>query len=846
MDPESIADMLDVFEQRSAGSPFRSPSSVHPTPYRRHLFDGTAPSPLGTRQTPMGVIPSFTPLRKAPQSATGLQDVLALAASPGRTFMVAQQGDNAGPMLAQTLWEGEGYDESAFDAAAINMNMGMNMGVGVGVGASLNMGGTVDQWASPAKPVDMRIGHVFNMSPVQPQPTPSSSKRKLALADGLGTPRAVRTAKKMRAVTADHGGAPGSPTRRGTAPPAPLFARSVSSAHPPPYAHAQHHGHNHAHGHGRGSLVVPVVPGIQRTVSASSFVSNASTDLLSPHLVSTFDGMPGLPGLPGLPLLDASASAMPSPNLSHHSPLGTPQMGNVIFTSPEQAHGFAPDAAGGYATPSFATAGQLLGGPAAPSPALGSAAPTPTLVGHAQPWLSLGTIAETPDLVQDEIEIGELPVPLPVQGAFQIVEYPPVPGLSYVGPPDLSFAPVPPVGMGAHPAMAALPPGHPHAHAHSLPPTQPLYSGIGYGAPPHARTASGHGHGPGPHMHPHAPSFTYDMDTAGAGGMYALPPMPRSASAPAPLGPGFIGSMPSMPLPPASAGAGTSVGGLFGPGPVLPGVPYIVPHAPAPGGAHPLSPDTPRRRQASKRFGNYIKPGPKPKSKPGAGAGASASSNAAPPSSPIGSDDDRPGPDDAGPSSATTSTGTGAGAGAGAGAPLLGPTLDEFCAQIQHTQRGTIILPPTAQPVLTLAPARRADDAALSASTLPKSFIESLYATFSEFNPQTGQTAKRFRCLIEGCERSFPRKSAIHSHIQTHLEDKPFVCDKDPNCTAAFVRQHDLRRHQRIHTGEKTHNCECGKIFARGDALHRHKLRNICVGGTGAGAGAFGRPLMML
>lgn len=59
---------------------------------------------------------------------------------------------------------------------------------------------------------------------------------------------------------------------------------------------------------------------------------------------------------------------------------------------------------------------------------------------------------------------------------------------------------------------------------------------------------------------------------------------------------------------------------------------------------------------------------------------------------------------------------------------------------------------------------------------LPKSVIRSLYQPLPQ---QQGQTGKKYVCLIEGCGRIFPRKSAIESHIQTHLEDKPFVCPHD-------------------------------------------------------------------
>ncbi|GAA6009110.1 hypothetical protein JCM10207_004097 [Rhodosporidiobolus poonsookiae] len=114
-------------------------------------------------------------------------------------------------------------------------------------------------------------------------------------------------------------------------------------------------------------------------------------------------------------------------------------------------------------------------------------------------------------------------------------------------------------------------------------------------------------------------------------------------------------------------------------------------------------------------------------------------------------------------------------------------------------------------------------------SSVPKEVIQSLYSGIPSHVANGVKVAKRYVCLIEGCERTFPRKSAIESHIQTHLEDKPFVCPHD-DCDASFVRQHDLRRHERIHSGNKPFPCPCGKGFARGDALARHRARGICSG----------------
>ena len=90
--------------------------------------------------------------------------------------------------------------------------------------------------------------------------------------------------------------------------------------------------------------------------------------------------------------------------------------------------------------------------------------------------------------------------------------------------------------------------------------------------------------------------------------------------------------------------------------------------------------------------------------------------------------------------------------------------------------------PSDSQPQLAIEPPRSSTLSidGQSASGLPRNFLEKLYMTFLTLDgSMTGQPIKRFKCLIEGCERHFPRKSAIHSHIQTHLEDKPFVCNAE-------------------------------------------------------------------
>lgn len=56
--------------------------------------------------------------------------------------------------------------------------------------------------------------------------------------------------------------------------------------------------------------------------------------------------------------------------------------------------------------------------------------------------------------------------------------------------------------------------------------------------------------------------------------------------------------------------------------------------------------------------------------------------------------------------------------------------------------------------------------------------------------------------------------------------DRPFKCDQ---CQQSFNRNHDLKRHKRIHLAVKPYPCgHCDKSFSRKDALKRHILVKGC------------------
>ncbi|KAK0672201.1 hypothetical protein QBC41DRAFT_217909 [Cercophora samala] len=63
---------------------------------------------------------------------------------------------------------------------------------------------------------------------------------------------------------------------------------------------------------------------------------------------------------------------------------------------------------------------------------------------------------------------------------------------------------------------------------------------------------------------------------------------------------------------------------------------------------------------------------------------------------------------------------------------------------------------------------------------------------------------------------------------ESSQQDRPFKCDI---CTQCFSRNHDLKRHRRIHSATKPFPCpHCDKCFSRKDALKRHRYVRACSG----------------
>lgn len=80
-----------------------------------------------------------------------------------------------------------------------------------------------------------------------------------------------------------------------------------------------------------------------------------------------------------------------------------------------------------------------------------------------------------------------------------------------------------------------------------------------------------------------------------------------------------------------------------------------------------------------------------------------------------------------------------------------------------------------------------------------------------------------YPCLVAGCRRTFSRLYSLRAHQRGHSVHRPYRCT---SCPASFARNHDLKRHVKLHDRKAWKCAGCQKDFSRLDAIKRHKNGN--------------------
>ncbi|CAL4144101.1 unnamed protein product, partial [Meganyctiphanes norvegica] len=70
---------------------------------------------------------------------------------------------------------------------------------------------------------------------------------------------------------------------------------------------------------------------------------------------------------------------------------------------------------------------------------------------------------------------------------------------------------------------------------------------------------------------------------------------------------------------------------------------------------------------------------------------------------------------------------------------------------------------------------------------------------------------KPYRCSL--CEKAFSTSGDLNRHKNVHAGDKPYQCSQ---CDMTFALNFNLLTHMRIHSGERPYQCEhCKKAFSQ-------------------------------
>jgi uncharacterized Zn-finger protein len=88
----------------------------------------------------------------------------------------------------------------------------------------------------------------------------------------------------------------------------------------------------------------------------------------------------------------------------------------------------------------------------------------------------------------------------------------------------------------------------------------------------------------------------------------------------------------------------------------------------------------------------------------------------------------------------------------------------------------------------------------------------------------TKDVYKKHVCPKPGCGKAFERPSGLKKHTRVHSGEKPFGCQ---HCPKRFSQKPHLKVHERNHTGEKPFGCKyCPKTFKQSSHKQSHERQH--------------------
>ncbi|XP_053147528.1 zinc finger and SCAN domain-containing protein 16-like [Hemicordylus capensis] len=99
------------------------------------------------------------------------------------------------------------------------------------------------------------------------------------------------------------------------------------------------------------------------------------------------------------------------------------------------------------------------------------------------------------------------------------------------------------------------------------------------------------------------------------------------------------------------------------------------------------------------------------------------------------------------------------------------------------------------------------------------------------------QPAKTQSYECSYCGKRWPCQSQLRRHVKIHTGERPHKCT---DCGKSFSTSSNLSQHKRVHTGERPYSCkDCGKSYRRRASLVQHE-RETCRKGSHLNAPAVG------